>query len=352
MSFQRLDKYLSTCITEKKIPGIVCWVGSSKKTLFFEARGFAQLIPGKAKINKNTVFDLASITKPLATALSIMLLYEKKQLRLNDKVATFLPMSPACSTGKKTIKQLLTHTAGLPAWFPLYLLPKEERLQYLATAKSNCNGVVYSCLGYILLGMIVEKITSLRLDSFCKKHIFKPLGLNNTMFGPIKKKNIAATEFGNKYEEQTAAQYGKIKRIKWRNYVLKGEVHDGNSFYCFNGVSGNAGLFSTAQELAKLIRMFIAGNIVNMKTVKMMIRAQSGGKEKRGLGWIVDPFPGLVSSRSFYHSGFTGTMCLIDPVKDRIMVFLTNAVHPQVRSELMHEVRQQLIEIAVKATAW
>lgn len=351
MSFQQLDRYLTACITEKKIPGIVCWVGTSKKTLFFEARGFAQLIPGKVNINKNTIFDLASITKPLATALSIMFLYEKKQLRLNDRVRTFLPMSASCATGQKTIKQLLTHTAGLPAWFPLYLLPQQERLQYLASVASKNKGVLYSCLGYILLGMIVEKVTNLRLDRFCKEYIFRPLGLSNTMFGPIKKKNVAATEFGNKYEEQTAAQHGKTKAIKWRNYVLKGEVHDGNSFYGFNGVSGNAGLFSTARELAKLVRVYTAGGIVSKKTVKMMTRVQTNGKEKRGLGWIINPFPNFVSSRSFYHSGFTGTMCLVDPIKDSIVVFLTNAVHPVVRADLMPEVRQRLVEITAKTMA-
>ena len=329
----------------------MCWVGTSKKTLFFEARGFAQLIPGKVNINKNTIFDLASITKPLATALSIMFLYEKKQLRLNDRVRIFLPMSPSCATGQKTIKQLLTHTAGLPAWFPLYLLPQEERLQYLANVASKNKGVLYSCLGYILLGMIVEKVANLRLNRFCKEYIFRPLGLSNTMFGPIKKKNVAATEFGNKYEEQTAAQYGKTKAIKWRNYVLKGEVHDGNSFYGFNGVSGNAGLFSTAQELAKLVRVYTAGGIVSKKTVKMMTCVQTNGKEKRGLGWIINPFSNFVSSRSFYHSGFTGTMCLVDPIKDSIIVFLTNAVHPVVRADLMPEVRQRLVEITAKTMA-
>lgn len=348
MSFQRLDKYLTFCIAEKKIAGIVCWIGTSKNTLYFEANGYAQLLPGKIKINKNTIFDIASITKPLATALSIMLLYEKKQLRLNDKVKMFLPMDDSCPTGQRTIKQLLTHTAGLPAWFPLYLLPEQDRIQYLFDHAGKTNKVLYSCLGYILLGMIVEKITNQRFDKFCKENIFKPLGLNNTMFGPIKKKNVAATEFGNKYEEQTAAQYGKVKKIKWRNYVLKGEVHDGNSYYAFKGISGNAGLFSTAQELAKLIRAYIQGNIISKKTVKMMLRSYTNGKEKRGFGWIIEPFPGFFSKKSFYHTGFTGTMCFVDPLQDIIIVFLTNAVHPVVRQELMPAIRQELINIVSK----
>ncbi|MGB3341872.1 MAG: serine hydrolase [bacterium] len=351
MSFNQLDKYIVSCTTEKKIAGVVCWVGTSKNTLFFKAVGHAQLLPGKAKINKNTIFDLASLTKPLATALAIMLLYEKKQLKLNDKVKMFFPIASSCPIGQKTVEQLLTHTAGLPAWFPLYILPEQDRLKYLIESTSKTRTVLYSCLGYIILGMIIEKISSQSLDKFCKKQIFKPLGLNNTMFGPVKKKNVAATEFGNKHEEFTAAQHGIIKKMKWRNYVLKGEVHDGNSYYVYKGVSGNAGLFSTAQEIAKILRAYIAGNIVTKKTVRMMIQNHTNGKEKRGFGWIIDPFPEYVSNRSFYHTGFTGTMCLVDPIKDIIIVFLTNAVHPVVRQGLMPEVRQRLVEITAKATA-
>lgn len=348
MSFKQLDDYLVNCTTQKKIPGIVCWLGSQKNTLFFKAYGHAQLLPSKIPINKNTIFDLASLTKPLATAMSIMLLSDQKQLKMTDKAKIFLPMASSGSTGKKTIKQLLTHTAGLPAWFPLYVLPAEERLDYLSRSASKKRTVLYSCLGYIILGMIVERVSGQTLDKFCKEHIFKRLGLNNTMFGPVKKKNIAATEFGNKHEELTAAQHGKIKKMKWRNYVLKGEVHDGNSFYAFGGVSGNAGLFSTAQEIARIIRAYMAGDIVTKKTMKMMIKSHINGKEKRGLGWIVDPFPGYVSNRSFYHTGFTGTMCLVDPVKDKIMILLTNAVHPVVRQELMPEVRKKFVEILSK----
>jgi len=351
VSFKQLDKYLVSCTSERKIPGVVCWIGSSKNTLFFKALGHAQLLPGKAKINKNTIFDLASLTKPLATALSIMLLYEKKQFKLSDKVKIFFPMASSYPTGQKTVKQLLTHTAGLPAWFPLYILPEQDRLKYLFESSGKSKSVVYSCLGYIILGMIIEKISNQSLDIFCREELFKPLGLNNTMFGPVKKKNVAATEFGNKHEELTAAQYGKIKKMKWRNYVLKGEVHDGNSYYAFNGVSGNAGLFSTAQETAKIIRSYIAGNIVTKKTVRMMIQDHTNGKEKRGFGWIIDPFPEYVSNRSFYHTGFTGTMCLVDPAKDLIIVFLTNAVHPVVRQGLMPGIRQKVVEMTAVATA-
>jgi len=351
VSFERLDRYIVSCTTEKKIPGVVCWVGSNKNTLFFKAAGYAQLLPGKTKINKNTIFDLASLTKPLVTALSVMLLYEKKQVNLDDKVKLFFPVASCGTTGQKTIRQLLTHTAGLPAWFPLYILPEQDRLEYLLGAATKKRDVLYSCLGYIILGMIIEKISGQTLDKFCKEKLFRPLGLNNTMFGPVKKKNVAATEFGNKHEELTAVQHGKLKKMKWRNYVLKGEVHDGNSHYAFNGVAGNAGLFSTAQEVAKIIRAYTAGNIVKKKTMMMMIKDHTNGKEKRGFGWIIDPFPECFSKRSFYHTGFTGTMCLVDPVKDIIIVFLSNAVHPIVRQELMPGVRQRLLEIISKDTA-
>jgi CubicO group peptidase (beta-lactamase class C family) len=344
VSFKRLNEYLLSCTTDKRVAGLVCWIGSSRKTYFFEAKGFAQILPSKIKINKNTIFDLASLTKPLATALSIMLLHEKKHLRLDAKVKQYLPGAASSSVGKKTIKQLLTHTAGVPAWYPLYMLPEEEMIPYLFRSASDKKNVVYSCLGFIILGMIIEKISGQNLDDFCRLHLYRPLGLRNTMFGPIRKKNVAATEFGNKYEQRNAAQFGKGRKIKWRNYVIKGEVHDGNSFYAFNGISGNAGLFSNTLETVKILRALIAGNIISKKNMSMMVKAYTPGKDRRGLGWIIDPFPGYVSKNSFYHTGFTGTMCLVDPVKDLIVVFLTNAVHPVVRKEVMPAVRQYLIE--------
>ena len=136
------------------------------------------------------MFDLASLTKPIATALSIMVLYEQKKLRLNDPIEKFLIEFKYKTNGKKTIKQLLTHISGIQAWFPIYLLNKRERLEFLANTNTGKHEVMYSCLGYVILGMIIESIAGCRLDVFCHNNIFKKLGLKNIMFGPIKRKSV------------------------------------------------------------------------------------------------------------------------------------------------------------------
>jgi len=344
-----LYKFLSRNTAKHRIAGCVCWVGSSKKTFFFDAFGYAQIEPTKIKINKKTLFDLASITKPMSTALSIMLLYENKEIKLGDKVKKFLPAFKDRINGKKTIKQLLTHTSGIPAWFPVYLIDEKKRMKFLATANTGKKSVTYSCLGYIILGKIIETVSGQTLDKYCHKNIFRKIGLKNTLFGPITRKNVAATEFGNAHEKRMASEHCDISHMKWRDYVIKGEVHDGNSFYGFNGVSGNAGLFSNVSDLVKLTRQYCLGNIVKNETVRLMTKDYTGAPEKRGLGWVIDPYPRILSRATFSHTGFTGTMLLVDPISDIIIILLANAVHPVVRINTMALIRRKVVEIVAKS---
>ncbi len=351
MNLSLLDKYLRETARRRLFPGAVLWIGTKKETLFFECYGFRQLVPSLEKMTKDTIFDLASVTKPTATALAIMLLHERMKLRLEDPVEKFLISFKNKTNGKKTIKELLTHASGIPAWFPTYLLKRKNRMAFLANLNTGTNRVIYSCLGYIILGEIIESITKCRLHDFCEKNIFRKIGLENTFFCPSKKiKNIAATELGNEHEKAMTAQYGDPERIRWRDYLIKGEVHDGNCFYSFNGVSGNAGLFSNAQDLAKLIAAYLKGEIVNMRTLQMMTQDHTGGNEKRGLGWVIDPYPGIFSSKAFSHTGFTGTLVCVDPIKDLIIVFLTNVIHPKVRLGVMPGIRRKVVQIISKTS--
>lgn len=346
MMKERLDKYLNNCIKQKKIPGAVVWIGDDKRIKFFESFGYRQLIPQKIKMNKKTIFDLASITKPLCTAISIMLLYEEKEINLEKPIEKYLTEFKNKSNGKKTIKELLTHTSGMPAWFPLYILGPDERINFLASANTGKNDVIYSCLGYIILGLIIERITEQRLDLFCQKKLFNRLCLKNTMFKPTHKiKNITATELGNEHEKKIAVQYGNVTKVKWRDYLIKGEVHDGNCFYGYKGVSGNAGLFSNAQDLARIFQAYLNGEILKLRTLRMMIKDWTGGKEKRGLGWWVNPYPGILSPAAFGHTGFTGPMVVVEPIKKLIVIFLTNSVHPKVRLGIMPRIRKKILQI-------
>lgn len=351
-SFFTLNKYLVGCGQQKKFPGAVLWLGNDKKTSFFEAYGYSQIIPKKKRMRKDTIFDLASITKPVCTAMSIMLLYQEKELKLTDRIEKYLKEFKNKQNGEKTIKELLIHTSGIPAWFPLYILPADKRIEYLANANTDKKSVCYSCLGYIILGKIIENITGFGLAQYSHNKIFKKLNLKYTMFKPPKNlNNIAASELGNEYEKKKAAQYENIFQVNWRNYLIKGEVHDGNCFYAFNGVSGNAGLFSNVEELAKLVRGYLAGRIVKPETVKMMIKDYTKDPEQRGLGWLINPYPGILSSESFGHTGFTGTLFVVDPKLNLIIIFLANSVHPKVKLGIMPEIRKKIVQMCTNLDA-
>jgi CubicO group peptidase (beta-lactamase class C family) len=349
MTFKNLDSFLRLCVHTKKIPGCVCLIAKAKNIQFFNAYGHRQLIPRKFRINKDTIFDLASVTKPIVTAVSIMLLYEEKLIKLTDKTEKYLNGFRGKPNGKKTIKQLLIHTSGMPAWFPVYILPKDRRMGFLASTNTWEKSVIYSCLGYIVLGKILETVTGSRLDRFCHKHLFKRLGLKHTFIGRTgTKKNFAATEFGNEHEKILSSRYGDNSGVNWRNYMLKGEVNDGNCFYGFNSISGNAGLFSNAKELMKIMQHYVAGSIVKPQTMKMMIKDYTGGTQKRGLGWVIDPYPKICSPTTFSHTGFTGTMCLVEPRSNYTIILLANAIHPKVRVGLMKPIRRKVVQIVAK----
>ena len=346
MTFAGLNDYLSDCINEKVIPGCVCWVGDSGKTHFFERYGHAQITPQALEMQKDTIFDLASITKPMVTALSIMILYERGVIDLNDPVMKYLPSLGNSATARATVKQLMTHTSGLHVWYPTYLFPADTRLERIADQNTGEKKVAYSCLGYLLLGKIIEIVTNVSLARFFMENIGTGLSANKLHFGPLKEtEQAAATECGNVHEKQMASQYGLVSQIQWRTAVIRGQVHDGNAYYAFDNVAGNAGLFSSAWDLATLTRAYLRGEIVSKKTLDMMARDHTGGEEKRGLGWKMDMFPGLLSPASFGHTGFTGTMLVVDPQHDLIIILLANAVHPKVQLGLMNPIRREAIRM-------
>jgi CubicO group peptidase (beta-lactamase class C family) len=349
MPLTDLHKYLNKCISEKIFPGCVCWIGGQKKILFFEKYGHAQLIPQPVKMQMDTIFDLASLTKPMVTALSIMMLHERGLIDINDPVAKYLPSLKNAPTATSTIKELMIHTSGLRAWYPVYMWPADTRLDHMARQNTGEHKVVYSCLGYIMLGKTIEMLTHTALDRFFRENISAELSLDTIQFGPVQAEFVAATEHGNVHEKQMASQYGDPSRINWRTDVIRGEVHDGNAYYAFDNVAGNAGLFSSTEELAALVRAYLHGDIVTKKTLRMMTKDHTGGEEKRGFGWKMEPYPGLLSPASFGHTGFTGTMIAVDPGHDLIIILLANAVHPEVKLNLMNPIRQQVVRIISKA---
>lgn len=344
MSISKLDHFLKTCVTSGDIAGIVCWVGDLQGEWFHKAYGYRQVTPSRHAVTKDTLFDTASLSKPAATALAIMTLQEEGLITVHDTAAQYLGTFKDSTDTGTTILQLLTHTSGLPAWYPVYTIPEQKRLTFL-TGQRTHGHVVYSCLGYILLGIILEKITGCPLDAYCRDRLYTPLGLMDTLFKPAGRDNVAATELGNEYEKEMASQHADISGIPWRTYLLCGEVHDGNAHYAYDGVAGNAGLFSTAQDLAKLMRAYLQGEIISPQSVTYMTTDHTGGDEKRGAGWVMDAYPEYLSHNTFSHTGFTGTMLVCDPDQSLIIVLLTNAVHPRVRKDIMAPVRKRAIQL-------
>ncbi|UCF70387.1 MAG: beta-lactamase family protein [candidate division WOR-3 bacterium] len=346
MLFTQLDDYLTKCVKARKIPGCVCWVGNLSTSFFFEEYGHAQITPKKTVMKKETVFDLASLTKPIATALSIMILHEKKNLNIDQPIGEVLPSLSATGSRGSTIRQLLAHTSGLQPWYPTYLFPEETRMESIAGLNTGKEDTIYSCLGYIILGKIIERVGKEPIDRFFSSTVTASLGSHTLGFGPVKDQlTVAATEKGNRHELKMSKTHGPSNKIKWRKKVIQGEVHDGNAYYAYEGKAGNAGLFSNVLDLITFTRAYLSGEIIAPETLSLMLRDHTAGAEKRNLGWRLDPYPGLLSPLSFGHTGFTGTMVCVDPETNLIIIMLANAIHPKVKLGLMQPIREEAVRI-------
>jgi Beta-lactamase class C and other penicillin binding proteins len=331
MSSERLEmafKVIKDAIANGAFPGAVALVVRNGTIVGHRAFGHSMLTPQARMMQIDTIFDLASQTKPLVTATSIMILLERGKLRLDDKVTVFIPEFSKNGKEGITVRKLLTHTSGLPAWIPFYKECRSHECVIAAICDIDLEHepgtkYVYSDLGYITLGEIVRRVSGKELSTFAEENIFKPLGMLNTTFNPSKelKERCAATE-----------------QCEWRGRVLVGEVHDENAF-AMGGVSGHAGLFSTAYDLAIFAQMMLNGGeyngirIMSPLTVKAMTRNQIPELGEESLGWFTKSKEyssggDLISTDSYGHTGFTGTSMWIDPDEDLTIILLTNRVHP------------------------
>lgn len=298
--------------------------------------------PSSPSADTSTVFDVASLTKPVATATAILQLYEAKQLDLTDPASRFLTEFRGNPAADVTITQLLTHSAGFAAWKPLYLQGSSvsDYLQIIFKLPFEYppgTRVIYSCLGYIVLAEIVRRITASTLQAYCNDYIFKPLKMSNTCFNPssASKDRIASVEFGNEYERHLVGEVG-LNYKGWRDYRIRGEVHDNNGFQA-GGETGNSGLFSTARDLGTFGRCMLEGlsyrrSILHPETIALASRNHTPRLDfSRGLGWqLADTSfsAGIEMARSaFGHNGFTGTSLWIDPTRSMVCVLLTNRTY-------------------------
>jgi serine-type D-Ala-D-Ala carboxypeptidase len=338
-----VDSILQSRVDRDEIPGAVIEIKKNNEIICKHAYGFAQkydynhhlLVPPEL-MSVNTLFDIASLTKVIGTTTSIMLLVDKGLLNAEDPVYKYIKAFDTPAKREITIRHLLTHTAGLYEWYPLYYKASNKEESYKLIGELPLMFPVgaqrhYSDLGFVLLGEIVEIVSGMPLEKFEKQNIFQPLQMTNTTYNPLKTgkfKNIAATSHGNPYEKRMIydSTLGfQIKEIDpekwngWRTYTLKGEVNDGNAWYANGGISGAAGLFSTADDLQKLVDMMMnhgkAGKIqfISEKTINAFLTKDNF---RNGLGWMMDTDNSFMKngpSGTFGHSGFTGTSISVIP---------------------------------------
>ena len=287
---------------------------------------------------------------------------------MSDKISKYFSEFDTDEKREITVENLLTHTSGFAAWKPFYLLEngkrKKENIfsQIISAALENPvnSKVVYSDLNFITLGTLLEKIYGKSLDKIAGQEIFAPLDLQNTFYNPSEKlrKQIAASEFGNEHEKRMCVEMGfDVKQYKWRDYQIWGEVHDGNCYF-MNGVSGHAGLFSTAEETFKIARQFLAGQttILKPETCKLFrTNFTPGFNEARSISFQLaetkdSTASNALSKDSFGHLGFTGTSLWIEPEAERIFILLTNRTHSrELPFANINHVRRRFHELAVAA---
>ena len=347
----RIDSVVAESIKNKELPGAVVLVGHHGQIVWRKAYGARALEPQRETMTTDTIFDLASLTKILATATSITMLIERGEVRLADPVVKFIPEMKGGGRDAITIEQLLTHVSGFAPDFDLRERwngydEAMKRLYREPLRNSPGARFVYSDINYIALGEVVHRVSGLMLDEFALRNIFQPLGMRDTGFKPPANltARIAPTEKRRgqmNYLGDSGADAGS-QGEEW----LRGQVHDPTSFR-MGGVAGHAGLFSTADDLAIFCQMILSGGsyrgakILSPYGVAMMTqpRAVSDNGAARGIGWdIATSFSSnkgdLFPLGSFGHTGFTGTSLWMDPASDTFVVFLSNRVHPDGKGDV------------------
>lgn len=350
-TLKRIDNIVNENIKNEIIPGAVVLVAKNGVIVKNQAYGLQQkydmgkLVEEPVETMTNTIYDLASVTKVMATTQAIMTLVSEGKLDVNDKVAKYIPEFASNGKENVTIADLLTHTSGLTPWLPsfYYAENRKEELDFinkLPLEYETGSKRVYSDFSFMTLGAVVEKITGQGLDEYLDKNVYKKLNMKDTYFNPPEDLNyrIAATSWGNPYEYKMVDEpdfgYNVDEKVedfkKWRNYTLIGEVNDGNAFYANEGIAGHAGLFSTAKDLAVLGQTMLNGGgygttrIYKSSVIEEFIKPQRFGQ---GYGFELDKswYMGkLYSDKAFGHTGFTGTQIIFDPEYDLQIIILTN----------------------------
>lgn len=348
MNFNTTVKLVKQAITDDIFPCAAYAIGNKSEVFIKDSIGYRSLYPQKEHITPNTLFDMASLTKILSTSMITFKAIETGMICLDDKLERFF--DECYDKGEVTIRNLLTHTSGMTAHIPINNMGGHDKaIDTILKRKFEYRTgqeTIYSCLGFIVLGRILEIVYGPSLDDLAQSIVFNPLGMNSTMYNPIKPPLQKPQLTGNSRIDELMSKKPKssgnkavidiasTEYAKDINSYLKGKVHDENA-RSLGGVSGNAGVFSTLDDMIKFCTM-LANNGGGFLSPRMFDAATKnyteGNIENRGLGFLLTgskpTFAGdLFSNGSFGHTGFTGTSIMVDKATGLYVILLTNRVH-------------------------
>jgi CubicO group peptidase (beta-lactamase class C family) len=372
VDFHAVENAFEDAVARGVFPGAVVLVGREDEIVYEQAFGSRSLVPTICPMEKSTIFDLASLTKPLATTMAMMLLVSERKLGIDDPVTRFFPSFGVLGKQAITVRHLLNHSSGLPDWKPYYedVLKCEEREKINFIASQAAKRFVfaqvhreaplspagerarYSDLGFMVLGEIVEAVSGTTLDRFCQERIFAPLGLRRTSF-------IDLTQLKTRRMQMGEEMIAPTEDCPWRKKVLCGEVHDDNA-YAVGGVAGHAGLFSSARDIHQLLASLngcLRGKdtFLPQALIHEFLSKDDAVKEStRALGWDMPAEKESASGQWFSphsvgHLGFTGTSVWWDLEKNCHVVLLSNRVHPTRKNEKIRKFRPHIHDLIMQS---
>ncbi len=357
--FRNVTGLLEKGAKEGVYPGCVLLVAKSGEAVFLEEAGFQSYDPEASKMRKETIFDLASLTKPLATTLILMKLVDDGNLDLDQKLFSLLPGTIPEDKADLTVRMMLSHSAGLADWKPYYLklqgIRPEDRKRSLRRwildeplAYEPGEGSLYSDLGFMILEWVIDEAARTTIPHFLHKHFYGPLGLRRTFFNEELEP-----------EKYPKVQFAPTEDCPWRKEIVQGVVGDENAF-ALGGYSGHAGLFGVAEEVYAVVDLLLEhykGNrkdYLNPDTVQTFFSKQDLAKGGTwALGWDTPSPEGSSSGRYFSedsvgHLGFTGTSVWVDLKKDVIVILLTNRIHPTRNNEKIKGFRPRIHDMIMQ----
>lgn len=351
-NFSTIDKIMEDGISDSAFPGGVVLVGYKGKIVYEKTFGYYTYDKSSTPMSLDVMFDMASVSKVIGTTSAAMLLYDQGKLNLDEKVTAYFADFAVNGKDKAEVRNLLLHNSGLPPYGLFYKKLKTpdqvwDSIRHMKPDYETGSKYVYSCLGMITLQKIMEKISGQRMDLFLNKNLFAPLGMKNTMYAPPDslKDKCAPTEIDNYFRMTT----------------VQGKVHDETAFL-LGGVSGNAGLFSTAPDIAIFCQMILNKGFYNGKqyikssTIDEWTRKQTM-QSSRGLGWDTNDEGETAAWKKFSftsigHTGFTGTSLFIDKERNLFAIILTNRVYPtrdnNKLTKIRHIIHDSIIDVVDK----